>query len=48
MGRKSYGFEIKKEFVEGFKNKIAKNVQISMLQHEYEKEQQRRREAKCM
>lgn len=32
LGRKSYGFEIKKEFVEGFNNKLAKNVQATIFQ----------------
>jgi site-specific DNA-methyltransferase (adenine-specific) len=32
LGRKSYGFEIKKEYVTGFKEKLADNVQVSFLQ----------------
>src|SRR5690606_12195895 len=36
MGRKSYGFEIKKQYVEDFKNKIAQEVQISLMQYKYE------------
>lgn len=32
LGRKSYGFEIKKEFVDGFNNKLAKNVQQTIFQ----------------
>lgn len=31
LGRKSYGFEIKKEFVDGFKEKIASNVQQTIF-----------------
>lgn len=31
LGRKSYGFEIKKEYVDKFENELAKNVQISFL-----------------
>lgn len=30
LGRKSYGFEIKKQFVDGFNNELAKNVQTSI------------------
>jgi site-specific DNA-methyltransferase (adenine-specific) len=37
LGRKSYGFEIKKEYIEGFNSKIAPNVQVSLYQHEAEK-----------
>jgi len=36
MGRKSYGFEIKKEFIDGFNEKLAKEVQISMYKNEQE------------
>lgn len=36
LGRKSYGFEIKKQFVDDFNNKLAKNVQTSILNMEYE------------
>jgi site-specific DNA-methyltransferase (adenine-specific) len=36
MGRPSYGFEIKKQFVDDFNSKLAQNVQISMLQYEME------------
>lgn len=32
LGRKSYGFEIKREFVEGFKKKLAANVQTTIFQ----------------
>ena len=31
LGRKGYGFEIKKEFVKGFNEKLAVNVQHSMF-----------------
>lgn len=31
LGRKSYGFEIKKEFVDGFNNKLARNIQTTLL-----------------
>ena len=34
LGRKSYGFEIKKEFVKDFNEKLAKNVQSSFDQIE--------------
>lgn len=36
LGRPSYGFEIKKGFVEDFNSKLAQNVQISIFQHEAE------------
>jgi site-specific DNA-methyltransferase (adenine-specific) len=36
LGRKSYGFEIKKEFVEAYNSKLAQNVQISIFKHETE------------
>jgi len=36
MGRKSYGFEIVKQFVDDFNSKLANNIQISMLQQEFE------------
>lgn len=32
LGRKSYGFEIKKEYVDGFYNKLAKSVQRTFFQ----------------
>lgn len=32
LGRKSYGFEIKKEYVEGFNTKLAQNVQSTIFQ----------------
>lgn len=31
LGRKSYGFEIKKEYVEGFKTKISQNIQTTFF-----------------
>jgi len=31
LGRKSYGFEIKKEFVDGFNNKLSKNIQTEFI-----------------
>ena len=34
LGRKSYGFEIKREYVDGFNNKLAKNVQTTIFQQE--------------
>jgi site-specific DNA-methyltransferase (adenine-specific) len=34
LGRKSYGFEIKKEFVDGFNNKLAQNVQTTIFQQD--------------
>jgi len=34
MGRKSYGFEIKKEFIDGFNSKLAQNIQVSIYQQE--------------
>lgn len=34
LGRKSYGFEIKKEFVDGFNNKLATSIQTTMLRAE--------------
>ena len=43
LGRKSYGFEIKKKFVDDFHNILAKNVQTSILNLEYEEQQKRRR-----
>jgi site-specific DNA-methyltransferase (adenine-specific) len=32
LGRKAYGFEIKKEYVKAFNETLAQNVQTSMLQ----------------
>jgi len=43
MGRKSYGFEIKKEFVDGFNAKLANAVQISLLNLEQERMQEQKR-----
>lgn len=37
LGRRSYGFEIKKEFINGFNEKLAKNIQMSLLQSEFER-----------
>lgn len=34
LGRKSYGFEIKKEYVEGFQNELASNIQPYLFQKE--------------
>jgi site-specific DNA-methyltransferase (adenine-specific) len=34
LGRKSYGFEIKKMFVDGFYSKLAQNVQTTIFQQE--------------
>jgi site-specific DNA-methyltransferase (adenine-specific) len=34
LGRKAYGFEIKKEFVDGFHSKLAQNVQSTIFQQE--------------
>ena len=36
MGRKSYGFEIKKNFVDDFYSKLAQNVQVNIYQQEIE------------
>lgn len=32
LGRKAYGFEIKKEYVDGFYNKLAANIQTTIFQ----------------
>lgn len=40
LGRKSYGFEIKKPYVDGFNSKLAKNVQTSIFQQEVMKKKQ--------
>ena len=37
LGRKAYGFEIKKEYVDGFYNKLASTVQTTFFQLEREK-----------
>jgi site-specific DNA-methyltransferase (adenine-specific) len=34
LGRKSFGFEIKKEFVDGFNSKLAQNVQTTIFQQQ--------------
>lgn len=39
LGRKSYGFEIKKNYVDAFKNQLAKNVQRSIFNLEFEQAQ---------
>ena len=39
LGRKAYGFEIKKEYVDGFYNKLASTVQTTFFQLEREKKQ---------
>ena len=38
LGRKAYGFEIKKQFVDGFKRELASNVQVTFYQQEARKE----------
>lgn len=43
LGRKSYGFEIKKEFVDGFNKNLASSVQISLLNLEQERMQEQKR-----
>lgn len=35
LGRRAYGFEIKKEYVEGFYNVLAKNVQTTIFQQDF-------------
>ena len=42
LGRKSYGFEIKKEFVDAFHNNFANQVQTTMYSLELEQRQQQR------
>lgn len=39
LGRKSYGFEIKKEYIKAFNSKLANNVQMSLYNYELEKKQ---------
>lgn len=39
LGRKSYGFEIKKNYVDDFRNKLASNIQRSMFNLEYDQMQ---------
>lgn len=38
LGRKAYGFEIKKQYVDGFYEKLASNVQQTIFQQEARKE----------
>ena len=45
LGRKSYGFEIKKEFVDGFYNKLAANVQTTVFNMMAEEQQKRKQKA---
>lgn len=42
LGRKSYGFEIKKKYIDDFNSKLAQNVQISIFQHEAKQKQTER------
>lgn len=42
LGRKAYGFEIKKEFVDGFYNKLAANVQTTVFNMMAEEQQKRK------
>lgn len=44
LGRKSYGFEIKKQFVDDFNNKIARNIQTSILNIEAEGKAEQKRQ----
>lgn len=43
LGRKSYGFEIKKEFVNAFNDKLAQNIQCSLLQCEANEKREMRK-----
>ena len=43
LGRKSYGFEIKKEYVEGFNTKLASTVQRTFYQLELENQKKGKR-----
>lgn len=45
LGRKSYGFEIKKEFVDGFYSKLATNIQTTFYQLEAMKNKPKFKEA---
>lgn len=36
LGRKSYGFEIKKQYVDNYKSKIANNIQVTLFNKELE------------
>lgn len=38
LGRKAYGFEIKKQFVDGFERELASSVQVTFYQQEARKE----------
>ena len=38
LGRKAYGFEIKKQFVDGFERELASSVQVTFYQQEAKKE----------
>jgi len=40
LGRKSFGFEIKKEYVEAFNSKLAQNIQTTLFQQETQKKVQ--------
>jgi site-specific DNA-methyltransferase (adenine-specific) len=45
LGRKAYGFEIKKEYVDGFYNKLAANVQTTVFNMMAEEQQKRKQKA---
>ena len=45
LGRKAYGFEIKKEYIDGFNTKLADQVQMSLYQCETEAKRQARQTA---
>ena len=45
LGRKAYGFEIKKEYVDGFYNKLAANVQTTVFNMMVEEQQKRKQKA---
>lgn len=45
LGRKAYGFEIKKEFVDGFKTKLAANVQTTVFNIMAAEQQKRKQKA---
>ena len=45
LGRKSYGFEIKKEYVDGFYNKLAANLQTTIFNMTAEEQQKRKQKA---
>lgn len=42
LGRKSYGFEIKREFVDAFNKTLAANVQETMMSYGYKKSEEER------